>query len=106
MLAGIAGVAVARALGWSGSRLSAAVSVTSLWLGAWVLWSFAAGLAARYGVLAWYDGGLFGLLSLAGGAWQYRTEVRDGRQRGLIVFVSGQLLWLVILLVQNGAFSS
>jgi hypothetical protein len=99
------GVALARAFGKSGSRLSVALSVVSLWVAAWVLWSFAAGLAAYWGAIAWYDTGLFALLALAGGVWHYRTHVRAGRERGLVIFVGSQLVWLLILLVQNGAFS-
>jgi hypothetical protein len=106
MLAGIATVAVARALGKSGSRASIVVSVVAHWLAAYVLWSFAAGLAAHYGALGWYDGTVFGLLAVAGGVWQYRTHVREGRQRGLAVFVGGQIVWLVILMLRNGAFSN
>jgi hypothetical protein len=104
VLAGMVGVALARHFGRSGGRLSIAVSVVSLWLAAWVLWSFIAGLAAHWGMLAWYDTGLFALLALIGGFWQYRTHVRTGREHGLAVFVGGQLVWLIILLVQNGSF--
>ena len=106
ILAGVATVAVARYFGRSGSRVSIAVSVTAHWLAAYVLWSFAGGLAAHWGALDWYSTTLFALLAVAGGMWQYRTHVREGRQRGLMVFVGGQLVWLVILLVQNGLFQN
>lgn len=104
LLLGIASVALARLLGRSGSRASILVSVVAHWLGAWVLWSFAGGLALRYGLLDTYHGAFFGLLALAGGAWHYRTAVAAGRERGLVVFVGGQLLWLAVVLLQNGAF--
>lgn len=104
ILAGVATVAVARLLGRSGGRVSVAVSVMTLWLAAFALWSFAGGLAARYGALAWYEPSLFAPVALAGGLWQYRTQVRDGQERGLAVFVGGQLLWLVVVLARNGAF--
>jgi len=92
VLGAIVSVAVARALGWSGTRLSVLGSVIALWLTAYVLWGFAGGLAAHYGLIARYDGG----------AWQYRTQVSRGRDRGLTVFVAGQLLWLVVVMVRNG----
>jgi hypothetical protein len=102
VLGAVVAVTVARALGWSGSRLSMLGSVIALWLTAYVLWGFAGGLAAHYGLLARYDGGLFAALALAGAAWQYRTQVRRGRDRGLTVFVAGQLLWLVVVMARNG----
>jgi hypothetical protein len=104
VLLGIASVAVARLLGGSASRAAVLVSVVAHWLGAWVLWNFAGGLALRYGLLGAYHGGLFGLVALAGGVWQYRTAVAAGRERGLVVFVGGQLLWLAVVLLQNGLF--
>ena len=51
---------------------------------------------------AFYDGTLFTGLAVAGGVWQYRTHVRQGRQQGLAVFVAAQLLWLGVVLWQNG----
>lgn len=102
---GLAGVAVARLLDRPGSRASTLVSVVAGWLAAWVLWSFAGGLAARAGVLASYDGAVFGVVALGGAFWQYRTAVRDGRERGLVIFVGVQLAWLVVVLVQNGLLS-
>jgi hypothetical protein len=102
VLGAVVAVTVARALGWSGSRLSILGSVIALWLTAYVLWGFAGGLAAHYGLLARYDGGLFAALALAGAAWQYRTQVRRGRDRGLTVFVAGQLLWLLVVMARNG----
>lgn len=104
LILGIATLALARFFGRSGSRAAILVSVVAHWLGAWVLWSFVGGLALRYGVIVTYPGALFGLLALAGGVWQYRTAVAAGRERGLVVFVGGQLLWLVVVLLQNGAF--
>jgi hypothetical protein len=102
VLGAIVTVAVARALGWSGSRLSILGSVIALWLTAYVLWGFAGGLAAHYGVIAHYDGGVFAALAVAGGAWQYRAQVSRGRERGLTVFVAIQLFWLVVVMVRNG----
>ena len=102
VLAGLAGVAAARLTGRRGSRPSAILTVVSGWLAAWVLWGFAGGLAARYGVLETYDGTLFAVLAIAGGLWQYRTHVRKGREPALAVFVAGQLVWLSVVLFQNG----
>jgi hypothetical protein len=95
-------VVVARFFGRSESRASILVSVIAHWLGAYVLWTFAAGLAHRYGVLAAYDSYLFVVLAVVVGFWHYRMRVARGREHGLAVFVAGQLAWLVILLVQNG----
>ena len=92
----------ARVFGRSGSRLSVLVSVLSGWLAAYVLWSFAGGLAARYGVLTTYNGPLFAAVAVVAGTWQYHTQVRHGRERGLTIFVAAQLAWLVVVIVQNG----
>jgi hypothetical protein len=105
LVGGLATVAVSRRLGKSGSRPSVFVSVLALWITAWALWSFAGGLAAQYGFLHRYDGTLFAALALAGGAWQYRTQVRQGRERGLTVFVGAQILWLVVVMVRNGVLA-
>ena len=102
VLGAIVAVSVARALGWSGSRLSILGSVIALWLTAYVLWGFAGGLAAHYGLIAHYDGGLFAALAVTGAALQYRAQTRRGRERGLTVFVAGQLVWLVIVMARNG----
>ena len=91
-----------RALGRQGSRPATLLSVVTGWLAAWVLWSFAGGLAARHGLLATYDGTLFALVAVAGAFWQYRAQLRQGREVGLAVFVGAQLLWLGVVLVQNG----
>jgi hypothetical protein len=95
-------IAVRRVLRRPPSRASVLLSVIASWLCAYVLWGFVGGLAARYGVIAVYDAPFFGLLAVAGGIWQYRTQVRAGRERGLTVFVAGQLLWLLIVMVRNG----
>ena len=105
IVAGVATVALARLFGKSGSRVSIGVSVIAHWLAAYVLWNFAGGLAAHYRWLDWHDGGAFALLAIAGGIWQYRAHVRQGRERGLAVFVAGQLVWLAVLLVRNGALA-
>jgi hypothetical protein len=99
---GLAWVALARLLDRPGSRGALLVSVVAGWLGAWVLWNFAGGLAARAGLLATYDGALFAVVALGGAFWQYRTAVREGRERGLVVFVGLQLAWLMLVLIQNG----
>jgi len=102
---GLAALGAARVFGRPGSRPATLVSVVTMWLAAWVLWSFAGGLAARYGALDRYDGSLFAALAAMGGVWQYRVQVRQGRDRGLTIFVAAQLLWLSIVLVQNGALN-
>jgi hypothetical protein len=102
VLGGLVALGAARMAGRQGSRPATVLSVVTMWLAAWVLWGFAGGLAAHYGALAKYDGTLFTALAIAGGVWQYRTQVRQGRQQGLAVFVAGQLLWLGVVLVQNG----
>ena len=91
-----------RLVGRQGSRPATVLSVVTGWLAAWVLWSFAGGLAARHGLLTTYDGTLFLLVALAGGLWQYRTQLRRGREQALAVFVGAQLVWLGVVLVQNG----
>jgi len=93
---------VARFFGRSDSRASVLVSVIAHWLAAYVLWTFAAGMAHRYGVLAAYDTYLFVVLAIVVGFWHYRISIARGREQGLVVFVGGQLAWLLILLVQNG----
>jgi hypothetical protein len=42
---------------------------------------------------------------VAAGAWQYRTQVRQGRERGLTVFVGAQILWLVVVMARNGVLA-
>jgi hypothetical protein len=105
VVGGLLALGVARLTGRPGSRPAAILSVVTMWLAAWVLWGFAGGLAAHYGVLARYDGTLFAALAVAGGLWHYRTYVRQGRQQGLAVFVAGQLLWLGVVLWLNGVLS-
>ena len=102
IVVGLVGLGAARLTGRQGSRPSTLIAVVTMWLAAWVLWGFAGGLAAQYGMLSTYDGNLFTALAVAGGLWQYRTQVRQGRQPGLAVFVGGQLLWLGVVLWQNG----
>jgi hypothetical protein len=99
---GLAALGAARVFGRPGSRAATLISVVTGWLAAWVLWGFAGGLAAHWGVLETYDGSPFAVLAVAGGIWQYRTQTRYGRERGLAVFVGGQLLWLGVLLLRNG----
>lgn len=105
LLAGVVTVAVARRLGKSGSRASVLVSVVASWIAAWAVWGLAGGLAAHYGLLDRYDGTLFIALAVAAGAWQYRTQVRQGRDRGLTVFVAAQILWLVVVMARNGVLA-
>jgi hypothetical protein len=92
-----------RLLGRQGSRPATLLSVVTGWLAAWVLWSFAGGLAARHGLLETYDGSLFALVAVGGGLWQYRSQLRQGREVGLAIFVGAQLVWLGVVLLQNGA---
>ena len=103
---GMAVTVAGRFFGRTESRASILVSVIAHWLAAYVLWTFGAGLAHRYGVLTAYDSYLFVILAVVVGFWHYRTRLERGRQQGLAVFVGGQLAWLVILLVQNGLFRS
>ena len=42
--------------------------------------------------------------AVIGGLCHYKTQVRAGAERGLAVFVGVQLAWLVVVLIQNGAF--
>jgi hypothetical protein len=86
LIVGFFGAGLTRALGWSGSRASSLVSVVSQWLAAWALWSLAGALVA--------------------GIWHYRTVVRSGRERGRVIFVGVQLVWLAVLLVRNGVFKN
>ncbi len=102
---GAVAVAIARFFGTSGSRASILVTVVAQWLGAYVLWTFAGGLLLYYEVVARYDGTLFGVLALVLGFLHYRARVSAGREQAALVFVGGQLVWLAIVLVQNGLFS-
>ena len=102
LILGAATVVIGRFFGRSQSRASILVSVISHWLAAYVLWTFAAGLAHRYGVLAAYDSYVFVVFALVVGFGHYRVRLARGREQGLVVFVGGQLAWLVIVLVQNG----
>jgi hypothetical protein len=95
----------ARVIGRPGSRPATLLSVATGWLAAWVLWSFAGGLAAHQGVLERYDGTLFAAVAAVGAVWQYRTQLHQGRERGLAVFVAAQLLWLGVVLFQNGVLT-
>lgn len=104
VLGGLLAVGAARLTGRRGSRPATLVSVITMWLAAWVLWGFVGGLAAHYD-MATYDGTLFTVLAVVGAVWQYRTQVRQGRQQGLAVFVAGQLVWLGMVLWQNGVLS-
>jgi hypothetical protein len=103
VLCALGATGAARVLGRPGSRPATLLSVVTGWLGAWVLWGFAGGLANHYG-LATYDGSLFAFLAVAGAVWQYQVQIRQGRQQGLAVFVAAQLLWLGVVLWQNGVF--
>ena len=102
ILLGAIGVATARFFGRSGSRLSIQISVVAHWLGAYVLWSFAAGLAAKYRLIEHYEAGWFVLFALAAGWLHYRARLAGDAERGLAVFIGAQLLWLGVILVRNG----
>ena len=99
---GALGVATARFFGKSGSRLSIQVSVAAHWLAAYVLWSFAAGLAAKYRLIAEYHAGWFVIFALVGAWWHYHARLAGGLERGLAVFVGAQLVWLLVILFRNG----
>src|SRR5262245_11306512 len=95
-------VLAAHLLGRRSARASILISVIAQWMGAFVLWSFAGGLALHYGVVARYPGHFFALVALGGGIWHYRTALASGRERGLTIFLGIQLAWLVLVLLQNG----
>jgi hypothetical protein len=99
-------VGIARMLGRSGTAPSILVSVVAQWVGAWALWNFAGGLALHYGALRAYDTPFFLVLALVVGTWHYRTRLRAGPEQARLVFIGGQLAWLVIVLVRNGFFTS
>ena len=102
VLGSAAATAVNHWLARVGARLSRALAVLAYWLAAYVLWTFVGGLAVHYGVLAAYDGAFFGLLALVAGFVHYRILVRVGYQPAMVIFVGGQLVWLVIVLARNG----
>lgn len=102
LLLGVGTVALARLLGKSGSRGSVGVAIVSRWLATYVLWSFAGGLARTYGLLVEYYTPALALIALLGAIVEYRTRIRAGRERGLVIFVGVQLAWLVFVLLQNG----
>lgn len=106
LILGVATVALARVFGKSGSRASIGVSVAAHWLGAYVLWSFAGGLALTGGLLITYSSAPFAAICLLGALVQYRAHARAGRERGLAVFVGVQLAWLVFVLLQNGVLAA
>jgi hypothetical protein len=105
-LLGIGAVALARVFGKSGSRASVGVSVIAHWLAAYVLWSFAAGLAVTTGLLTTYHSAAFATICLLGALFQYRAHLQAGRDRGLAIFVGVQLAWLVFVLLQNGVLTA
>ena len=105
-LLGMAAVTLARFFGRSGSRASVGVTVVAHWLAAYVLWSFAAGLAVSAGFLTTYHSAAFATICLLGALFQYRAHVQAGRDRGLAIFVGVQLAWLVFVLLQNGMLAA
>jgi hypothetical protein len=105
-LLGAGAVALARLFGKSGSRASIGVSIIAHWLGAYVLWSFAAGLAVSAGLLITYQSAAFAAICLLGAVFQYRAHLQAGRDRGLAIFVGVQLAWLVFVLFQNGMLTA
>ena len=102
ILLGVIGLATARFFGKSGSKLSIQISVAAHWFAAYVLWSFAAGLAAKYRLISEYEAGWFVIFALVGAWWHYRARLAGGLERGLAVFVGAQLVWLVLILYRNG----
>ena len=105
-LLGAGAVALARLFGKSGSRASIGVSIIAYWLGAYVLWSFAAGLAVTAGLLTTYQSAAFAAICLLGAVFQYRAHLQAGRDRGLAIFVGVQLAWLAFVLFQNGMLTA
>ena len=101
---GVIEVFVARFFGARVARVTSLLAVLVQWLAAYVLWTFAGGLAVHYGVLSVYEPMFFVALAIVAGVWHYRARVTTGRERGRVIFVGSQLLWLVILLIQNGVF--
>jgi hypothetical protein len=104
LVLGVVTVAMARFFGKSGSRASLGVSVAAHWLAAYVLWSFAGGLAVTTGLISAYHNAPFAAIAVLGALWQYQTHVRWGRERALALFVGVQLAWLLWVLSQNGMF--
>ena len=102
VLLGVLGVAVARVFGKSGTKLSIQVSVVAQWLAAYVLWSFAFGLAFKYGWVRSYEAWWFVLFAIVAGGWHYRVRVASGAERGIMIFVGAQLVWLAVILLRNG----
>lgn len=84
------------------ARVSLLLSVVAAWLGAYLGWTFAGGLALHYGLLSAYHGALFAPVAVVGGLCHYKTQVRAGTERGIAVFVGVQLAWLGVVLLQNG----
>ena len=82
ILLGVAGIATARFFGKSGSRLSIQVSVAAHWLSAYVLWSFAAGMAAKYRLIADYEAGWFALFAIVAGGFTTARGWRATRSAG------------------------
>ena len=105
-LLGLGAVTLARLFGKSGSRASVGVSIIAHWLGAYVLWSFAAGLAVTAGWLTTYQSAAFAGICLLGAVFQYRAHLQAGRDRGLAIFFGVQLAWLVFVLLQNGMLTT
>jgi hypothetical protein len=103
LVLGALAVFMARAFGASGSRAAAVVSVVSQWLTAWVLWTFAGGLALQTGLLRVYEPAVFAAVAVVGAFAHYRLLAAGQRDRARAMFVGSQLAWLVVLLVWNGA---
>lgn len=101
-LAGGALLFLARLRNQRSSRASALLSLVAGWLGAYAVWTFLGSVALQAGWLVRYDAALFGPLALGLGAWQYRTQLRRGREPALAIFVGGQLAWLLVVALQNG----
>jgi hypothetical protein len=102
ILLGVLGVTTARFFGKSGSKLSIQISVAAHWFAAYVLWSFTAGLAAKYRIIGEYEAGWFALFALIAGYVHYRARLAGDAERGLAVFVAAQLVWLFVILYRNG----
>ena len=102
LLAGLAGLVAARALGRSGSRPAAMLSVVTGWLGAWVVWGFLGTLAVGGGAGPPAHATHSGAVGRARGAGPCPTQQAQRPGRRVVVFVGGQLVWLGVVLLQNG----
>ena len=62
-------------------------------------------MAARSGLIGAEESAWYALFALVGGFWHYRVRIASGRDRGLVVFVGAQLVWLLVLLYRHGVLT-